>query len=146
MKNLICGIDPGMTGGISFLTYTGTVVSSIKMPETEQEVTDAFRAYAELTCFALIEKLQPMFKTSKVAMFKLGRSYGTLRGVLIALQIPFDEVRPQKWQTYMGCLTKGNKAVSRQKAQQLWPTTKITNANADSLLIAEYARRNKLHL
>jgi hypothetical protein len=72
--------------------------------------------------------------------FTFGQSYGFLRGILAASKIPFIEVSPQKWQREMGCMTKGNKNVTKQAAQQRWPKLKITHANADSLLIAEYAR------
>jgi hypothetical protein len=41
----------------------------------------------------------------------------------------------------MQCLTKGDKNVSKAAAQRLWPKLKITHANADALLIAEYGRQ-----
>jgi hypothetical protein len=41
----------------------------------------------------------------------------------------------------MGCLTRGDKNVSKAKAQQLFPTMKITHAVADALLLAAYAQR-----
>ena len=50
------------------------------------------------------------------------------------------EVSPVKWQTAMGCRTGGDKNVSKAEAQRLWPSLKITHRNADSLLLAEYAR------
>jgi len=41
----------------------------------------------------------------------------------------------------MGCMTKGDKNVSKRKAQELFPSMKVTHASADALLIAEYGRR-----
>jgi len=41
----------------------------------------------------------------------------------------------------MGCLTKGDKNVSKRRAQELFPALKVTHAIADALLIAEFARR-----
>jgi hypothetical protein len=41
----------------------------------------------------------------------------------------------------MGCLTKGDKNVSKRKAQELFPSTKVTHAIADSMLIAAYGRK-----
>jgi hypothetical protein len=61
--------------------------------------------------------------------------------LLTGEEFPFEEVSPQKWQKAMGCMTKGDKNVSKAKAQQLFPQLKITHAIADALLIAEYARR-----
>jgi hypothetical protein len=140
--DLICGIDPGVTGGISILDRSGAVVGSWKMPETEVDIAELLSEYAPRLSFAVIERVQPM-PTGTIAMFKLGRSYGFLRGLLAILQIPRDEVRAQEWQKAMGCMSRGKKAVTRQKAQQLWPKVKITNATADSLLLAEFARRNR---
>jgi hypothetical protein len=59
------------------------------------------------------------------------------------LKIPFEEVSPVKWQKVMGCLSKGDKNVTKAAAQRLFPDIKITHAIADALLIAEYGRRIK---
>ena len=60
---------------------------------------------------------------------------------LTAAGIPFERVRPQQWQKSLGCLTKGDKNVTKRKAQELFPMMKVTHATADALLIAEYGRR-----
>jgi crossover junction endodeoxyribonuclease RuvC len=82
-----------------------------------------------------------MPKQGVSSTFKFGVNYGFLRGMLTAHKIPFEEVTPQKWQKAMGCLSKGNKNVTKAKAQQLFPNLKITHKVADALLIAEYCRR-----
>lgn len=76
--------------------------------------------------------------------FRFGQSYGFLRGVLVACRVPFDQVTPAKWQRNLGCLSKGDKNVTKAKAQELWPELRITHAIADALLIAEYGRRRVL--
>ena len=76
-----------------------------------------------------------------VRAFTFGQSYGFLRGMLIASEVPFDEVLPVKWMTKLSCRTKGNKNITKAKAQQLFPELKITHAIADALLIAEYCRQ-----
>lgn len=76
-----------------------------------------------------------------VASFKLGMNYGFLRGCLIAIGIPFEEVTAQKWQQVMGCRTKGDKNVSKARAQQIWPDVKVIHQIADAMLISEYCRR-----
>lgn len=60
---------------------------------------------------------------------------------IAAHQVPFTEVTPQKWQRAMGCLSGGDKNVTKARAQQLWPTLKLTHANSDAYLLAEYARK-----
>ena len=75
--------------------------------------------------------------------FTFGNGYGHLEMALTAAGIPFERVRPQVWQKEMGCLTKGDKNVSKRKAQELFPGTKVTHAIADSMLIAAYGERTK---
>jgi hypothetical protein len=60
---------------------------------------------------------------------------------LTAAAIPFTRVRPQVWQKELGCLTKGDKNISKRKAQELFPSMKVTHATADSLLIATYGTK-----
>jgi hypothetical protein len=40
-------------------------------------------------------------------------------------------------------MSKGDKNVTKAKAQQLFTQLKITHATADALLIAEFARRSR---
>ena len=93
---------------------------------------------------AYIEKVHSMPAQGVVSSFKFGRSYGFLRGLLIALKIPFEEVTPQRWQKEF--VTKRTKTESRTdhknklkgKAQQLFPQIKVTLAIADAMLIGQY--------
>ena len=73
--------------------------------------------------------------------FKFGQGFGHLEMALTASGIPHTYVAPQKWQKELQCLTKGDKNVSKARAQQLFPHIKVTHAIADALLIAEYCRR-----
>lgn len=136
------GIDPGKSGSISVLWWDGKpYAKSQKLSETEADIADYFDAFhIENDACAVIEKVSASPQMGVTSAFTFGRSYGFLRGLLIAHKIPFVEVSPQKWQKAMGCLTGGNKNVSKAAAQQRWPNIKITHANADSLLIAEYCR------
>ena len=75
--------------------------------------------------------------------FTFGQGFGHIEMALTAAGIPFERVSPQKWQKAMGCLTKGDKNVSKRRAQELFPHLKVTHATADALLIAAYGRRNE---
>lgn len=136
---VILGIDPGQSGGIARIGLGG-VATAIKMPETERDIWEAF-ATRERPDFAVIEAVSAMPKQGVSSTFKFGRSYGFLRACLIASEIPFAEVRPAVWQRELGCLSRGDKNVTKARAQQLFPKLKVTHALADALLIAEYARR-----
>ena len=137
------GIDPGVSGGIAVVSDTGTLLSVSKMPETER---DLYEHLGALSFFAgglkaTLEYVRAMPKMGAASMFQFGRGYGAIRMALVARDIPFDEATPLKWQNAMGCLTHGDKNISKRRAQELFPGVKVTHANADALLIAEYARR-----
>lgn len=138
---MIMGIDPGWSGGVATIRegVGAKAIGFTKM--TERDIYDAIMEMinpmtASLTCY--IEKVHSMPKQGVASSFKFGHNYGLLRGIIVALRIPFTEVSPMKWQTALGCRTGGDKNVTKQKAQQLYPSLKITHATADALLIATY--------
>lgn len=138
------GIDPGMSGGIAALA--GTLEEVTKMPATDGDTVELLREYRETaanmgaTMLCFVELVHSMPRQGVSSSFKFGRGYGALLGILAALQIPYELVTPQKWQKAMGCMTKGNKNVSKRKAQALFPSIKVTHAVADALLIARYGQ------
>jgi len=135
---IIIGIDPGQSGGIAAI-IDGEAVAW-KMPDTEM---DTYHIFLEIPhpAFALLERAQAYPGQGVSSGFKYGTNYGFLRCCLIACGIPFEEVSPAKWQRVMRCESGGDKGVTKQKAQQLFPRLKITHATADALLICEYGRR-----
>lgn len=138
------GVDPGASGAIAMIEVVGEPVNveSCKLCETPADVIAWIESHiVDGRTVARIEKVHAMPKQGVSSSFKFGQSFGWLLGVLDALRIPYEFVTPQKWQAHMGCLTKGDKNVSKAAAQRLWPNLKITHANADALLIAEYCRR-----
>lgn len=137
------GIDPGQTGGIAWIR-DGKAAAE-KMPETERDVLDLLSGIAsEGPCIAILEKVHSMPGQGVSSTFAFGQGYGALKMALIALGIPHDHVTPQTWQKSMKCLTGGDKNVSKARAQELFPSIKVTHAKADALLMAEYARRQNL--
>ncbi len=138
------GIDPGVSGGIAVVEESGAVVFAHRMPATERDVLDIIVGCGASK--AALEFVRSSPQMGRVSVWTFGRGYGGLRMALIAARIPFDEVVPRKWQAAMQCLSGGDKAVTRRRAQELFPSVKVTNAIADSLLIAEYGRRFHLGL
>lgn len=136
------GIDPGKSGSISAVWDDGQASGmSVNGDATEADIAAYLSAFDLEGARAVIERVSATPQMGVTSSFTFGRSYGFLRGVLAACKVPYVEVSPQKWQKVMECLTGGDKNVSKQRAQQLWPQMKITHRNADSLLIAEYGRR-----
>lgn len=142
------GIDPGKSGGIALLRLQDgiTRASAIKMPETEGDIVTALESikskYPDTIVY--IERVGPMPKQGVTGVFKFGYSAGTLKGILSALHFTTHYVTPQKWQRALGCLTKGDKLVTKRKAQELFPDLSITHAVADALLIAYYGKTERL--
>lgn len=144
------GIDPGIGGGIAALDETGQPLKVQKMPETDADILEAFR-WAVALCErsdgdkthprAVLERVSTSPQMGVVSAGTFMGGYRALRMALVACGIPFDEATPQKWQRAMQCLTKGEKNVSKKRAQELFPGVKCTHAISDALLIAEFCRR-----
>lgn len=136
------GIDPGKSGGIGFIDTDLKQALCFKMPETERDLSDLFEEYVPRVKICVLEKVHAMPKQGVSSTFTFGVNYGILRGMLIAHKIPFEDCQPAMWQKTLQCLSKGDKNVTKAKAQQLFPSIKnITHATADALLIAEFCRR-----
>jgi len=136
----IIGIDPGTNGGIAWITDGKPCVE--KMPDTLQDLWELFRDISsEGECHAYLEQVHSSPQMGVVSAFTFGNGFGHLEMALTAAGIPFTRVRPQVWQKELGCLTKGDKNVTKRKAQELFPSMKVTHATADSLLIATYGTR-----
>jgi hypothetical protein len=144
--SIFFGIDPGVGGAIAALPSISEfkyAFPRLKLKDaTERDVAEWLVAQNISTSFAVIESVHSSPQMGVRSAFTFGRSYGFLRGVLAALAIPYVEVRPQKWQKAMECMTGGDKKVSKAKAQQLYPGEKVTHADADAMLLATYCRKH----
>lgn len=136
----VIGIDPGVNGAIAWITDGKPCVE--KMPDTLQDLWELIRDISsEGKCHAYLEQVHSSPQMGVVSAFTFGNGFGHLEMALTAAGIPFTRVRPQVWQKELGCLTKGDKNISKRKAQELFPSMKVTHATADSLLIATYGTR-----
>ena len=146
-KQLILGVDPGANGAVAWMNhgeYHATPFTGL----TELETLELFEGLGT-NSFAYLERVHSMPGQGVASTFKFGVNYGGLRMALIAAGIGFETVTPSTWQRKMSCLSKGDKKVTRAKAQELFPEVSITgrgvkaptHAVADALLIAEYGRR-----
>jgi crossover junction endodeoxyribonuclease RuvC len=138
------GIDPGKSGAIAAIRFTESGPATCRLSETPADVCQFILDVSTIDqCFAIVEKVGASPQMGVVSAFTFGKSFGWLQGVLDAYKIPYEFATPQKWQKAMGCLTKGDKNVSKAAAQRLWPNAKITHAIADAMLLAEFCRRVK---
>jgi len=139
------GIDPGKSGAV--VALKDGKVKVCRLDQTERDIAEFFDwldaqiSFGGGAALVMLERASAMPGQGVSSTFKFGTGYGFLRGCIAMTTIPMEEVAPAKWQRVMGCLTKGDKRISRARAQQLFPVLKVVHANADALLIAEYCRR-----
>jgi hypothetical protein len=109
----LLAIDPGASGGLAI--KHGDQVEAFKMPETPRDTCDIIKAaiaktgdHKQVKCY--MEKVGGFIAGNPApgsAMFNFGKGVGEIHGMLIALQVAFEEVPPQRWQRALGIPSKG---------------------------------------
>ena len=154
---LIIGIDPGISGSICFFK-DGKILDVIEMPTmTEgkknkkqvngsQIYNEIFKRVNELETSdirVIVEQVSAMPGQGVTSMFNFGQSFGILKGICSAMQLPIYFVRPTKWKKYFN-LINSEKDASRTRAIEIFPyfssqLSKKKDANkADAILIASF--------
>ena len=154
---LIIGIDPGITGSICFF-QDGKIIDVIEMPnmpegkKNKKQVNGA-QIYYEISSRindinkedikVIIEQVSAMPGQGVTRMFNFGQSFGILKGICSAMQLPMYFVRPTKWKKYFN-LINSEKDASRTKAIEVFPyfsselSRKKDSNKADAILIASF--------
>ena len=153
---LIIGIDPGISGSICFFE-NGKIIEVIEMPvmtdgkKNKKQVNGA-QIYNEFfkrinnkddEIRVVIEQVSAMPGQGVTSMFNFGQSYGILKGICSAMQLPMFFVRPAKWKKYFN-LINSQKDASRTRAIEIFPyfstqlSKKKDSNKADAILIASF--------
>jgi hypothetical protein len=158
--HIFIGVDPGASGAIAAVDRRGAARGWCPGDASDLDILDFLADICgeepdgNATVFAVLEEVgaKPRIAPggARVSMgaksaFTFGASYGRLSMALVASYIKFERVLPAKWQAAMRCRTKGDKRVSKARAQELLPGERITHRNADAYLLALYARERALH-
>ena len=91
----------------------------------------------------VIEQVSAMPGQGVTSMFNFGQSFGILKGICSAMQLPMYFVRPAKWKKYFN-LINSEKDASRTKAIEVFPyysselSKKKDSNKADAILIASF--------
>ena len=145
----ICGIDPGITGGITFMSERHMVCKPVPIEvyrvagKTKKflsvsSICELLDDYSPSMIF--IEKQQAMPKHCNVSTFRTGFGYGIYLGLIIALGYKYTEIRPQTWKKDLGVTSDKDQA--RQRATELMPDASVCwdkrsqDGIAESALIA----------
>jgi crossover junction endodeoxyribonuclease RuvC len=156
MGKVILGVDPGLSGALAAVSLeTGKIISVFDMPifskkgskKTINEINDQELAFL-IGCFdvhiAVVEQVSALPGQGVTSMFRLGSAFGTIKGVLAGLGVPFITVHPAKWKKDMRL--SGDKAMSRQLASRVWPDTSHEfrrvkdDGRAEAALLAKWLR------
>ncbi len=154
---LIIGIDPGISGSICFLD-SGKILDVIEMPimtdgkknkkqvngsQVYNEITKIIKQFEKNQIRVVIEHVSAMPGQGVTSMFNFGQSFGILKGICTAMQLPMYFVRPAKWKKYFNLLNS-EKDASRTRAIEIFPyfssqlSRKKDSNKADAILIASF--------
>ena len=151
----IIGIDPGLSGAIAILE-NNRVLNIFDMPVMSEGKKNKRQLNSALLVNLIKENIDNQEEVSVVveqvnampgqgvtSMFNFGQSFGVLKGVCAAMQLPIFFVRPAKWKKYYD-LINSQKDSSRVKAIEMFPkfsstlSRKKDTNKADAILIANY--------
>jgi crossover junction endodeoxyribonuclease RuvC len=154
MPTVILGIDPGQTGAISVLrnglpthVFDMPVMGRIRGGGQEinaYELAKILSVFADSVALATLESVSAMPGQGVSSMFRFGESFGAVKGVLGALEIPYNLVTPQRWKKYFGLIGK-EKDSARSLAITRFPgiadklSRKKDTGRADAILIAAFS-------
>ena len=154
---LIIGIDPGITGALCFFE-NGEVRDIVEMPSMAEgkknkrqingpqiynEISRRIEGLQKKNIAVVIEQVSAMPGQGVTSMFNFGQSFGVLKGICSAMQLPIHFVRPAKWKKYFN-LIKTEKDASRTKVIEIFPyissqlSRKKDSNKADAILIASF--------
>mgnify|MGYP001270731358 FL=1 len=154
---LIIAIDPGINGAICFFE-NGEVKDVFEMPTMAEgkknkrqvnghqmynELTHRIQKYKTLDVNVVVEQVSAMPGQGVTSMFNFGQSFGVIKGICAAMQLPIFFVRPAKWKRHFE-LINTQKDASRTKAIEMFPkissilSKKKDSNKADAILIASF--------
>ncbi len=153
----IIGIDPGISGAVCFFK-DGEIIDVIEMPTMAEgkknkkqvngnqlfnEIKSYLRDIRSEDVSVVVEHVTAMPGQGVTSMFNFGQSFGVIKGISSAMQLPIHYVRPAKWKKYFN-LINTTKDASRSRAIEIFPKfsdklkRKKDSNKADAILIASY--------
>ena len=144
------GVDPGAKGAWALLDEQGRMIALHDFPGDEVSLCQQMAGYDLQEARGALEFVHSMPGQGVASTFKFGAIFGLWRGILAALRVPFELVRPQVWKRELvkpsdAC---GGKLAEMIAAARLWPYAPLQgprggvyDGRAEALLIAEWLRR-----
>ena len=146
---LFIGVDPGMNGGITFITKDMDLeeAKAIRCPKTAHDMAISLQVgisqYAPSDVIFFIEHVWSFPRDGRVSAFRFGYNYGLWKGIASANELTMYNVPPRNWMKHYdmpeGLQPRERKRWLKDYAAKLFPNIKITFNTSDSVLIAKYA-------
>ena len=154
---LVIGIDPGISGSICFF-QDGKINDVVEMPtmiegKKNKKQVNGSQIFNEISyrtkkidkkdIKVVIEQVSAMPGQGVTSMFNFGQSFGILKGICSAMQLPMYFIRPAKWKKYFN-LINSEKDASRTRAIEVFPyfssqlSRKKDSNKADAILLASF--------
>lgn len=151
MKKHILGIDPGASGGSALISWDDSTrdieILLVQPYKSELNQVGLIRLMIEKFGIDLVclERVHSTPQMGVASAFSFGGNYGFHIGCILAFELHFLLIPPQKWQSGLN-LPKVEKQEHKNnlklKAQELFPKHKWTLATCDAILIANYATKH----
>jgi len=145
---LILAIDPGIKGAVAVYNDIYDEVSVYTPSESQRMICDFLDSLDKSQGIkAYIEKVHSMPKEGVKSVWTFSGNYHSWTMGFICFEIPFEEIAPREWQSYIKFLPKEKKARKleiKRQMENLYPHLKVTLQNADALaILTAVLRREK---
>ena len=157
----IIGVDPGLSGAVAILKDK-KILNLFDMPVMSEGKKNKRQLNSALLVSLLKENIKDSDEVSVVveqvnampgqgvtSMFNFGQTFGAIKGICAALNLPIFFVRPSKWKKHFELLNS-SKDSSRTKAIEMYPNlsnqlAKKKDVNkSDAILIARFFSETRL--
>ena len=158
---IVVGIDPGLSGAIAILE-NNKVLNIFDMPvmaegkKNKRQLNSAQlvsiiknNTKPDVEIAVVVEQVNAMPGQGVTSMFNFGQTFGAIKGVCAALELPIFFVRPSKWKKHFE-LINSSKDSSRTKVIEMYPSlssqlAKKKDVNkSDAILIARFHTETRL--
>ena len=158
----IIGIDPGLSGAIAILENKN-VLKLFDMPvmaegkKNKKQINSAQlvniikkNINKSDDIAVVVEQVNAMPGQGVTSMFNFGQTFGAIKGVCAALNLPIFFIRPSKWKKHFE-LINSSKDSSRTKVIEMYPSlsnqlSKKKDVNkSDAILIARYYNDTRIN-
>ena len=158
---MIVGIDPGLSGALAFYRPLEDLFEVEDVPTFTVPVNKKMRRVLDLNLLSaliqekdtffgidmvVLEDVHSMPKQGVASSFTFGRVFGSIEGILAALEIPITRIPPHAWKRRFKCAH--DKDATRRRASELmpncahwWPLKKH-DGRAEAALLALYGAKH----